>query len=264
MIQKIRLKHVRNIVTTQQDLSSVVLNSLIANKQRGGRRGTSKRRAQRRNNGPITAGSGNYTNIPTLGINRSMPIGFPDQLIGKLRYHDAEPLTISGGAIQKYVYRWNSMFDPDFTGVGHQPLFRDTFAAIYDHYAVISAVAKVKFINTAAVPFYVGAVIEDDSTSSTLLDTLCEQTHGWHTLLPPVTGSLSSVTVTIPWSCKKILNIDPYTDELYKTSVGSNPTEESYLSVWALSNDGSATTVYFDVEFVYTVLWTELATPTQS
>lgn len=181
-----------------------------------------------------------------------------------MRYHDTEPLTIAGGAVQKYVYRWNSTFDPDLTGVGHQPLFRDTFAAIYDHYAVISAVARVKFINTAAVAMFVGCVTDDDSTTSTLLDTLCEQTHGYHMLLPPLTGALSTHTFTVPWSCKKILNIDPYTSELYKTAVGSNPTEDSNLTIWALSIDGSAVTCYFDIEFEYTVLWTELATPVQS
>jgi hypothetical protein len=202
--------------------------------------------------------------VPTLGVGGGIPTGFPDQLIAKLRYHDGEPLTVAAGAIAKYVYRWNSMFDPDQSGVGHQPLFRDTFAAVYDQYAVISAVAKVKFINTSSVAFYVGAVIEDDVTSSTTLDTLCEQTHGWHMLLPAQAGSLSSTSVTIPWSCKKVLNIDPFTSEAYKTAVGSNPTEESDLTVWALSIDASANTVHYDIEFEYTVLWTELSTPTQS
>jgi len=213
----------------------------------------------------MSAGSAqNYSRVPTLGVGGSIPLGFPDQIIGKLRYHDAEPLTISAGAIQKYVYRWNSTFDPDFTGVGHQPMFRDTFAAIYDHYAVISAVAKLKFINTSSVAFYVGALTDDDSSTATLLDTLCEQTHGIHALIPPLTGALSTHTFTIPWSCKKFLNIDPFTSELYKTAVGSNPVEDSNLTVWALSIDGNANSVYYDIEFEYTVLWTELATPTQS
>jgi hypothetical protein len=206
----------------------------------------------------------NYANVPTLGIGRQIPLGFPDKMLTKIRYHDAEPLTISAGAVQKYLYRWNSVFDPDFTGVGHQPLYRDTMAAIYDHYAVVSAKAKVKFINSAAVPFYFGVLTEDDSSSPAFLDTLCEQTHGWHMLVPALTGSLSSVAHTATWSAKQFLNIDPFTSEEYKTAVGSNPTEESYLVIWALSNDGSATTVYFDVEIEYTVLWTELATPTSS
>jgi hypothetical protein len=184
--------------------------------------------------------------------------------MAKLRYHDAEPLTIAGGSLQKYVYRWNSTFDPDFTGVGHQPMFRDTFAAIYDQYAVVRATAKITWVNTATVPAYVGAVTDDDTSTSTSLDTLCEQTHGIHFFLPAQAGSLSTVTTTLQWECKKFLNIDPFTSELYKTAVGSNPTEESDLTIWALTQGGTSATVYYDVEFTYDVLWTELATPTQS
>lgn len=233
------------------------------NNKRGGRRGTTKRRGQRRNNAPMRDGT-SRASIPTLGVGRSIPVGFPDKILSKVRYHDSEPLAIAGGAISKYVYRWNSMFDPDFTGVGHQPLFRDTFAAVYDHYAVVSAVAKVKFINTAAVAMFVGVVTDDDTSTSTLLDTLCEQTHGQHMLLPPLTGALSTYTFSVTWNCEKFLGIDPYTSELYKTAVTANPQEESDLTVWALSIDGSSVTCYFDIEFEYTVLWSELATPVQS
>lgn len=199
-----------------------------------------------------------------MGLNRSIPLGFPDQIIAKLRYHDGEPIASVSGALGKYSYRWNSTFDPDYTGTGHQPLFRDTFAGIYDQYAVVSAVAKITFCNVGAYPCYVGAITEDDSTSSTLLDVLCEQTHGWHKLLPAEGGSLSSVTVTLPWSAKKILNIDPFTSQTYKTAIGSNPTEESYLTLWVVTADGTTGKCYVDTTIEQTVLWTELSTPTES
>lgn len=208
--------------------------------------------------------SKDYSVVPTLGLGRSIPIGFPDKIMGRVRYHSSGPLTVGGGAIAKYVFRWNSTFDPDYTGVGHQPLFRDTFAAIYDQYAVVRATAKITFINSSNLPFYVGHVTDDDPTTSTLLDTLCEQTHCVHKVIPALTGSLSSCVMNASWDCKKILQIDPYTSELYKTAVGSNPTEESTLTLWALSSDASAASVFFDIELTYEVLWTELTTPVQS
>jgi hypothetical protein len=193
-----------------------------------------------------------------------MPIGFPDKILSKLRYVDLLTLTSTLGSIGKYAFRWNSTFDPDATGTGHQPLYRDTFTSIYDQYAVVAAVATIKFVNTGTDPVRVGVVTDDDFTSSTTVDTLCEQTHGQHILLPPMLGSLSSHTFTISWDCKRILGIDPFSSELYKTAVGSNPTEESYLHCWMSNAIAGTSSAYFEVTLVQTVLWTELATPVQS
>jgi hypothetical protein len=199
-----------------------------------------------------------------MAIGRQLPMGFPDKLLSKVRYVDLQTLTSTLGSIGKYAFRWNSTFDPDATGVGHQPLFRDTFTSVYDQYAVVSATARIKFINPGADPIRVGVLIDDDFTSSTTVDTLCEQTHGQHVLLPPLTGSLSTHTFTISWDCKKVLGIDPFSSELYKTGVGLNPTEESYLHIWMNNSLAATSSAYFDIELIQTVLWTELATPLQS
>jgi hypothetical protein len=160
--------------------------------------------------------------------------------------------------------RWNSTFDPDATGGGHQPLYRDTFASVYDHYSVISARAQIRLINDTADPFICGVVTDDDTSGSSSIDTLCEQTHGLHALLNPLTGSRSSVRFIASWDCKQVLGIDPYTSETYKTAVGSNPAEESDLIIWAANVGNNTSGLIVDVEMEYDVLWTELTTPTGS
>jgi hypothetical protein len=160
--------------------------------------------------------------------------------------------------------RWNSTYDPDATGTGHQPLYRDTFAGIYSHYAVISAAAVITFINTSTVPLLVGVCNEDDLTAGTDARLLMEMSKGQHKLLPPLTGSLSSITFNIDWDCKKNLSIDPYTSEDYKSFVGENPSEESSLVLWATTVDGSSATGYSNVSMVQHVLWSELTTQTIS
>jgi len=206
--------------------------------------------------------------LPRLvqGVRGKMATGFPHQLLTKLRYYDTYAMTVTSGSLGKQVMRWNSVFDPDYSGGGHQPLFRDTFAGIYDHYAVVSATANVKIINThATVPILVGCVTDDDASAAGSTTVLCEQATGLHRLLPPQTGSLSSVTFAPTWSCKDVLGIDPFTSEEYKTSVGSNPTEESYLHVWGTTTDGSSSaSIVVSLEIEYLVLWTELATPSSS
>jgi len=205
-------------------------------------------------------------NIPRLvGPSGALPLGFPNKLLSRVRYHDTATLVSAAGSIAKQVYRLNSTFDPDSTGIGHQPMFRDTFAAIYDHYSVVSTKFRVKFVNTSNVSYHVGALIDDDGATSTTVDTLCEDTNGRTVMLPPVTGSLSSTTIDVSWDAKKFLGIDPFTSETYKTAVGSNPAEESDMTIWATPTDGiSSPTILADVMIEYTVLWTELTSPTQS
>lgn len=191
-------------------------------------------------------------------------LGFPSAMVANLRYVTTVPLAISAGSIAKYVFRCNSIFDPDLTSTGHQPLYRDTFAAIYDQYAVIACDINVKFINPTTSSVVCGIVVEDDSTSSTTVDTLCEQATGQHTIMPPQTGSLTSHSFNYAWDCKKVLHIDPYASETYKTPVASNPTEESDLVVWASVFDSSTVTLFAHVTLVYKTLFTELQTQTQS
>ncbi len=201
---------------------------------------------------------------PKMMVGSSLVLGFPHRLVSKLRYHEAFTISMTSGALNTQIYRWNSTFDPNATGGGHQPLYRDTFAAIYDHYAVISAHAEIKFVNATADTLICGVVTDDDTTPSGNIDTLCEQTTGKHVILPPLTGSLSSHTFNMAWNCEDVLGINPYTSQTYKTAVGSDPSEVSALVCYSASTAGNTVAVNGDIIITYEVLWSELATPTQS
>lgn len=192
--------------------------------------------------------------------------GFPDRLQTRLRYSDFSVITLASGVFNTQVFRINSTFDPDFTRTGHQPLFRDTYASVYDQYSVISAVAHITLMNlSATTAILCGAVIDDDTSITSLENTIMEQSHGISAVLTPLSGSRSQWKFTVPWSCKGILGIDPYMTESYKTPVGSNPTEVSTLAIWGESEDQATTnSLHWKMELVQTVLWTELTTPTQS
>jgi len=191
--------------------------------------------------------------------------GFPDKLVTKLRYCDHFFLTSTSGAQGLQVYRWNSTFDPDFTNTGHQPLYRDTYASIYNHYAVISATAKIQIVNAVTtVPFLVGVVTDDDTSITSTANTVREMSHSQSFELSPLSGSDSNHTFYMSWDCQQILGIDPYASETYKTPTGSNPDETSFLYTYAYTTDASTNSVLFSIELVQTVLWTELLTPTGS
>jgi len=191
-------------------------------------------------------------------------LGFPHSMVANLRYVDSYSFTVTTGSISKQYLRWNSTFDPDSSGIGHQPLYRDTFASIYNHYAVIRSSISVTFVNTSDQPVLIGIVTEDDDNSSTDARVLMEQSMGQHWFLPAKTGSLSTHTFSMDWDCKKVLHIDPFTSEEYKTPVGSNPTEESTCLLWVTTTDGSSAYVVANATLVQQVLWTELNTQTSS
>jgi hypothetical protein len=167
--------------------------------------------------------------------------------------------------LAKIVYRWNSTFDPNQSGGGHQPLYRDTYAGVYDHYSVISARAIIEITNQGSVGSICGTLTDDDGTTSTTFQTLMEQSHGQSAQITPLTGSRSDVTFICTWNCKNVLGIDPFASETYKAAVGSDPTEESELLIWGIPDDGSSTnTLSVTITLEQEVLWTELTTPTQS
>ena len=90
----------------------------------------------------------------------SLGTGYPNALIAKHKY--TEDLNLSGTYTNmdipntaKHVFRTASMYDPDYTIGGHQPLFFDQMAEIYNQYVVLGAVIKVKFINLTSEPVQV-------------------------------------------------------------------------------------------------------------
>ena len=77
---------------------------------------------------------------------------FPAKAHYTLRYSDQITLNPAVAATSHYHFRANSIFDPDRTGVGHQPYGHDTLSNIYKSYVVDKAVITLiptQFGNTA-------------------------------------------------------------------------------------------------------------------
>lgn len=95
-------------------------------------------------------------------VPRMLSLGptYPNGLIAKHKYTMNKTINatyvnsdIPGTALQSF--RTASLFDPDRTGVGHQPLFFDEMAAIYNQYRVLGAKCRVRFVNTCNEPVIV-------------------------------------------------------------------------------------------------------------
>lgn len=84
------------------------------------------RKSKSRNN---NRSGGRLTSISMLG-------GFSDRQRVTLRYTDSFTLAPSGVSADWYIFRGNSVFDPDFTSTGGQPASFDDYALNYQRYRV--------------------------------------------------------------------------------------------------------------------------------
>ena len=83
----------------------------------------------------------------------------------------------------------NCLFDPWLTYGGHQPLYFDQVAAIYQHYTVMKARMKVTIVPNTVDAYVSGILIDDDLTPAiTTLDGMVEQPSA--AFLRPLSGTL--------------------------------------------------------------------------
>lgn len=106
--------------------------------------------------------------------------GFPDRMTVRLKYVQSLRLdTAFGGAPVSQVYRGNGIFDPDLTGVGHQPMNRDIWADIYEHYYVTSSAITVKAVSaltgSSAAPCHLTVVPTRTTASAGIMTTAQER-----------------------------------------------------------------------------------------
>ena len=64
--------------------------------------------------------------------------------------------------IPNMLFGTNCLFDPWLTVGGHQPLYFDQVAAIYQHYTVMKARMKVTIVPNTVDAYVSGILIDDD------------------------------------------------------------------------------------------------------
>lgn len=189
--------------------------------------------------------------------------GFPKRLVFTHKYHENTALTTGGGAglLATYNYNCNSLYDPNETGTGHQPMYFDQLTAIYDHYTVIGAKMVLKFCSSGTLnsPFRVGIMVNDDAvvtptTASALLEHSSNIT--WKQVPP---GCNNSFVLTCKWSAKKTFGGSVLGNDNLQGSATTSPSERSMFTIFIESNDGATiNTIVSDVYLEQIAVWDEL------
>jgi hypothetical protein len=193
---------------------------------------------------------------------RRMPVtGFPSSKVVKLKYVETFTVDCAAGAqTASYIFRAADINDPNFSGVGHQPLAHDTWAALYQSYDVIKSTCKFTFTNRApqGAPdgqFVMWAKTHPNTAYSTTHDTIMEQPGISRKFLSSNADRAGSLRVSYR---KKNRYGSSSTDT--RAGFGSSPVEQTffilgcqslYLGLEAPTADPPR--IYCMAEIVYTV-----------
>lgn len=196
--------------------------------------------------------------VPGMG---SLEWGFPNSIITTLRYCDVKTLTSTTSATTSTLFRANGIFDPDYTAGGHQPMFYDQWAAIYNYYTVLGSKIKVIFKGTSDYSTVVCLQGSSTTSLSSGVATFLEQNNGVHTIVGPKTNQATVLTMT--YSPNENMGQDVKDDGSSMTAVGADPSAGEgtyYFGILAATSDAASTsTLDILVEIEYTVKFTEIS-----
>jgi len=208
--------------------------------------------------------------VPTMVSIGRQP--FPKVLRNTVRYCDSFSIaSVKPNVAPNYfAFVCNGLYDPNNTTAGHQPMYFDQLMAIYDHYCVIGSTITVSLQN-APIGGYTtmtGIFIDDDNAPAIASRNNCvERSIGGRGCTMKTTYGGDVKYCSLKWSANKAFNVENVcTREDLKGSASVNPTENQCFIVWNnVSNDApTGETVYYDVTIDFDVIWTELATVTES
>jgi len=195
-------------------------------------------------------------------LTRSIPLGksdygFPDNFKTRLRYCETGSFAAASGANNSNTFRFNSIYDPNLSGIGHQPMYHDTLALVYGKYRVTKAVFTVKFAMssppslTGAVnyaPTTVGVICSNSSSFvSTSADQRMEQNDNSTKILGAKGSGSDIVTCRQTYYPGRDLG-NGTTDDSGAGSFGNNPAQVYHAHIFKI--DQNATT---DIQWYVTI-----------
>jgi len=184
--------------------------------------------------------------------------GLPATKTVYLPYH--MEFTTSSSSLTYNTFRSNSIYDPDFTNVGHQPRGHDQYAQYYKYYRVtgIKIRAIFNWEETPSQSHAVGVYLDDNSTFaySGSID-LYEKAGKMTRFLSSDRAARQTIS--------RALNLNKLGNKALndqRTAFGSNPTLDGpFIHVWTIPNNTTSLTYGAVRVHVALVLTTQLFEP---
>lgn len=189
----------------------------------------------------------------TININRALqPVA--QKTIIKMKYAETYAPVASGG---QAVWRLNlnSIYDPNRTGLGHQPYGHDTFQSLYNRYRVIACSYIACPTSLTNTPLEVAALPANEEFVAANISEYRENPRCRYTIVTSGGGArMLKGKVSIP-SLVGRTSAQYKADDRYQAQFGSSPAELAVLNLSAQNVQESTTdpSVVWNLTLVYTV-----------
>lgn len=147
------------------------------------------------------------------------------------------------GAPAAHVLSANGIYDPDITGVGHQPRAFDQLMQMYDHAVVIGSKITIWVNNTdAALGNMLVIQLRDGTVVSTTPTDILEYRYSKVKMFSGDQAGLSTGVLSMKCNPNGFLGrTKPLSDPELKNSVASNPVEQAFWHLYAFNNSDQDT-----------------------
>jgi len=195
-----------------------------------------------------------------------VPSGMPRIRTSKLRYCANYQMSCTAVNVGWVDMRANSVFDPDYSTGGQQPMGYDQWAALFNQYVVVgsklTAYITYQDQRESAPPMCVGVYLSDDASVPY---------QDWRGFVEAKKGNFRNMTalqksatkVVSKFSAKKFFNIKDPLDNILRigADVASNPSEGALWVIWGSVTGATTPTevVKLNVNIVidFIVKWSE-------
>jgi len=187
------------------------------------------------------SGERQYQGIEYRGWTRTQPhSSFPDRELVSLDYVSFARVNPGVVVGSDTVFALNGAFDPEVSGVGHQPRDFDTWASIYAKYRVRRTLAEIDVRQRAAHGIHVTVVPSNSATALTASDNPAELPRA---VYMGITGSAQPVArcreAFSPAAILGMTQTEFLGDDSTAALVTANPAQLVYLHLFAVQVDAA-------------------------
>lgn len=219
----------------------------------GKRKYKKKRKETKRRYRKRRSGYNQMTNISRTPIAKRALI--------KMRYVEdfsLDPNDITA-TVNAFQFRANDVYDPNYTGGGHQPHGFDQWMTFYQHFTVLGSKMTAKFMNSTDSQNVCWVGIDVHSTPGAVTNNSTLMRENGQGVWRQMTGKGKPTVLTKTFSGKKFFGVKNIIGEAdYKGSSTLSPTEAAYYSVMAGNiQSNNPTEILVSVTIDYIVMLTE-------
>lgn len=177
---------------------------------------------------------------------------FASRYITKMKYSGSYTLNVGNNYSQ--IMNLNGLFDPDRTGIGHQPYGFDQLSGIYNRYRVISCSYVINAYSGGS-PIRFACLPCNEVPPINNVSEICENPRARFKLQYPQ-GSISTIkgSTYIP-SLVGRTKTQYMSDDRYQAVTSANPAELALLFITGQTMADATTDINLTVTLNYTVEW---------